>query len=123
VLDGEVLGKPEGDADAAAMLSRLAGRTHEVVTGFAAIVAGERRVEQGIAVTEVTLRPLTGIEIAEYVATGEPHDKAGAHAFQGYGRRLVSQVEGLKSNVIGLPLAPVVTAHTALGVARTLPAG
>lgn len=118
LLDGEVLGKPVDGADAADMLRRLAGRTHSVVSGFAAVVAGSGEARSGVAVTEVAIRELDDAEIAAYVATGESADKAGAYAFQGLGRRLVASVNGLKSNVVGLPLEPVVTALADLGVER-----
>jgi septum formation protein len=118
VLDGRVLGKPSDDEHAVAMLTMLAGRSHDVVSGFVALVPALERTEHGIVVTTVTMRELTAAEIAAYVATGEPHDKAGAYAFQGHGRRLVSRVEGLKSNVVGLPLEPIVAALSALDVPR-----
>lgn len=121
LLEGEVLGKPVDGADAAAMLRRLAGRTHSVVSGFAAIVAGSGEARSGLAVTEVTMRDLDDAQIAAYVATGEPADKAGAYAFQGVGRRLVAAVDGLKSNVVGLPLEPVLSALADLGVERRGP--
>lgn len=105
-LDDEVLGKPRDRDDAAAMLRRLAGRTHEVVTGVAVMrgpVSAVTRVS-----TAVTFRDLTDAEVAWYLGTGEPDDKAGAYGLQGAGAVLVSRVDGSDTNVIGLPLAETV---------------
>jgi septum formation protein len=103
VLDDRILGKPADDGDAAAMLAALAGRVHEVLTGVAVRHADREAV--GHAVTAVTFRPLTPAEIAWYVATGEPRDKAGAYGLQGAGAVLVERIDGSDTNVIGLPLA------------------
>ena len=104
-LDGQVLGKPASAQDARAMLRRLSGRTHEVITGLFLIhlPGGVTRVEH--ETTRVTFAPLTDEEIDAYVATGEPFDKAGAYAIQGRGGRYVTRVEGCYFNVVGLPLA------------------
>ena len=101
-LDGAVLGKPAGEADAARMLSALAGRTHHVYTGLT-VLRGER-VRTVSEETAVTFRPLTEGEIAAYVATGEPLDKAGAYGIQGYGALLVEGIRGDYYNVMGLPV-------------------
>lgn len=105
VVDGEVLGKPASDDDARRMLRRLAGRTHEVLSGVAVIRLpdGARRVEH--EVTQVTFAPLTDAEIAAYVASEEHRDKAGGYAIQGRGGTFVTRVEGCYFNVVGLPLA------------------
>ena len=107
VLDGEVLGKPASDDDARRMLRRLAGRTHEVITGVAVMrlpaAAGEQRIEH--EVTQVTFAPLTDADIAAYVASEEHRDKAGGYAIQGRGGTFVTRVEGCYFNVVGLPLA------------------
>lgn len=105
VIDGEVLGKPESDEHARSMLRRLAGRTHEVITGVAVIrlPSGERQVEH--EVTQVRFAPLTDEQIAAYVASGEHRDKAGGYAIQGRGGTFVTRVEGCYFNVVGLPLA------------------
>ncbi len=105
VIDGEVLGKPVSDADARRMLRRLAGRTHEVITGVAVLRLpdGEKRVEHEI--TLVTFAQLTDEDIAVYVASEEHRDKAGAYAIQGRGGIFVTRVEGCYFNVVGLPLA------------------
>ena len=101
-LDGAVLGKPAGEADAARMLSALAGRTHHVYTGLT-VLRGER-VRTVSEETAVTFRPLTEQEIAAYVRTGEPLDKAGAYGIQGYGALLVEGIRGDYYNVMGLPV-------------------
>ena len=104
VLDGRYLGKPRDAADAARMLRALSGRTHEVVTGLALVDARSGR-EQTLAVTtRVTMLDASDDEIAAYVATGEPLDKAGAYAVQGLGARLVARVDGCFTNVVGLPV-------------------
>ncbi|MGH9791998.1 MAG: Maf family protein [Candidatus Acidiferrales bacterium] len=105
VIDGEVLGKPESGEDARRMLRRLAGRTHEVITGVALVRLpdGERRVEH--EVTRVTFAPLSDAEIEAYVASEEHRDKAGGYAIQGRGGTFVTRVEGCYFNVVGLPLA------------------
>jgi len=104
VIDGEILGKP-GDADEArAMLERLAGRRHTVLSGVALIDGSTRRSAYGIARTEVRIAAMTPAEIAWYVATGEPMDKAGSYAIQGLGALFVEEVEGNYTNVVGLPI-------------------
>lgn len=105
VIDGEVLGKPSSDDGAQRMLRRLAGQTHEVITGVAVIrlPSGEMRVEH--EVTHVTFAPLTENEIAAYVASEEHRDKAGGYAIQGRGGTFVTRVEGCYFNIVGLPLA------------------
>ena len=102
VFDGHVLGKPAHPAEARAMLGRISGETHAVFTGVA--VAADGQVNSQVDRSLVTLLPLTELEIAGYVATGEPMDKAGAYALQGLGGVFVESVEGSPSNVIGLPL-------------------
>ena len=105
VIDGEVLGKPTDDDDAGRMLRRLSGRRHDVLTGIA-VVAGDRtatRVER----THVWVAELSSDDIAWYVASGEPRDKAGAYAIQGLAARFIPRIEGSYSNVVGLPVAAV----------------
>lgn len=115
VVDGTILGKPADAADAARMLRMLSGRVHEVITG-AAIVSGQSSVvsknnlpEVKVAseTTLVTMSELSDEEIREYVATGEPMDKAGAYAIQGRASRWIPRIEGDYSNVVGLPVALV----------------
>jgi septum formation protein len=102
VCDEAVLGKPASDADAAAMLRRLSGRTHEVVTGVCLIRGGE--VRSGVERTAVTFAALSDAEIAWYVATGEPRDKAGAYHVDGRGALFITRIDGSPSNVAGLPI-------------------
>jgi len=104
VLDGRYLGKPRDAADAARMLRALSGRTHEVVTGLALVDAPSGREETLAVTTRVTMLDASDDEIAAYVATGEPLDKAGAYAVQGLGARLVARVDGCFTNVVGLPV-------------------
>lgn len=102
VRDGALLGKPEDTDAARAMIRSLAGRSHEVITGVCVRTAHE---EHAIAVsTEVVFRALTDDEIAAYVSTGEPFDKAGGYGIQGEGGALVDTVRGSYTNVVGLPL-------------------
>ena len=103
VCDGEVMGKPADAEDAVRMLTLLAGRTHAVVTGIALIENATFRVAAEL--THVSMRTLLPQEIAEYVATGEPMDKAGAYAIQGYAARWIPRISGCYFNVVGLPLA------------------
>lgn len=105
VVDGQLLGKPIDAADAARMLRLLSGRQHEVITGVCLIVSGQASVA-----SETTLVRMSGIsekEIADYVAGGEPMDKAGAYAIQGIASRWIPGIEGDYSNVVGLPIALV----------------
>ncbi|MEX2550178.1 MAG: Maf family protein [Nitriliruptoraceae bacterium] len=102
VLGGEVLGKPRDREDAGRMLSTLSGRTHEVTSGIAVLRGRTRLIER--VTTRVTFRRLEEAEIAWYVETGEPADKAGAYGLQGAGAVLVSHLDGSDTNVIGLAL-------------------
>lgn len=105
VVDTDVLGKPVSQDDARSMLQRLSGRVHEVHTGLALLRSSgaEQRVVEEI--TRVHFAPLTEQEIEDYIATGEPFDKAGAYGIQGIGGRYVKRIEGCYFNVMGLPLA------------------
>jgi septum formation protein len=114
VCDGEVMGKPVDAADAARMLLLLSGRTHQVVTGVAAV--WDTKVEVASELTHVTMRTLSTQEVAQYVATGEPMDKAGAYAIQGYAARWIPRVRGCYFNVVGLPLALVSSMLEATGL-------
>ena len=105
VCEDEVLGKPSDASDAHRMLRLLAGRTHQVITGVC-ILAGDI-VETAAEVTYVTMNTVSDREIAAYVASGEPMDKAGAYAIQGYAARWIPRVHGCYFNVVGLPLALV----------------
>jgi septum formation protein len=116
VRDGVILGKPTDAADAAEMLRSLSGRSHQVVTGFA--VSGTRPTLARAVTTTVTFRPLSEAVIADYVATGEPLDKAGAYGIQGIGAMLVVAIEGSYTNVVGLPLVEVLDAIAEQGGPR-----
>jgi septum formation protein len=104
-LDNQILGKPSDTADAARMLHLLSGRTHRVITGIALVSATSTQVASES--TAVTFRPLTEDEIAAYIATREPMDKAGAYAIQGRAARWIPRIEGDYFNVVGLPIALV----------------
>lgn len=109
VRDGEILGKPANEAQARQMLTGLAGRAHQVVSGLALAEPGTGRVYSRHDMARVVFRRLADREIAEYVATGEPLDKAGAYGIQGMGGALVTRVEGDYHTVVGLPLSGLVT--------------
>lgn len=101
-LESSILGKPHSGEEAVHMLELLSGRTHQVYTGVTLIRDGAVLTQH--EATSVTFRALTPEEIAAYVATGEPGDKAGAYGIQGYGALLVERLEGDYFNVMGLPL-------------------
>jgi septum formation protein len=109
VCDGQVMGKPSDDADAARMLHLLSGRTHHVVTGVAVVWGAKSApaVEVAAELTQVTMRTLSPQEVSDYVASGEPMDKAGAYAIQGFAGRWIPRISGCYFNVVGLPLALV----------------
>lgn len=102
---GEILGKPSDAADAERMLRLLSGATHQVTTGVAVVTA--TGLETAAEVTHVTVLTLSDEEIAAYIASGEPMDKAGAYAIQGYAARWIPRIHGCYFNVVGLPLALV----------------
>jgi len=104
-LDNMILGKPADAVDAARMLRLLSGRTHRVMTGVAVVTA--ENVEVAAEVTAVRFLTLSDAEIVDYVASGEPMDKAGAYAIQGHAARWIPRIEGCYFNVVGLPLALV----------------
>lgn len=120
VLDGTVLGKPADDAEAAAMLRSLSGRDHTVLTGVH--VRCDGREAAAVEETVVRFRDLHDDEIEAYVATGEPHDKAGGYGIQGAGGMFVERIEGSDTNVVGLPLATVVRLAADVGI-TVLPSG
>lgn len=115
LCDNQILGKPADNADAARMLRSLSGRTHQVLSGYAILDRGTGENRAAAVTTRVTFRSLTDAEITGYIATGEPHDKAGSYAIQGLGAFMVSRIEGSYSNVVGLPLCEVVQALETLG--------
>jgi septum formation protein len=104
-LDNAILGKPADAEDAARMLRLLSGRTHRVITGVALVTA--KRTEVAAEVTAVRFLTLSDEEIAAYIATGEPMDKAGAYGIQGRAAKWIPRIEGCYFNVVGLPLALV----------------
>ena len=105
VIDDQILGKPVDPADAARMLRLLSGRTHRVITAVCLVVGG--RLSVASETTLVTMSEISGREIGDYVASGEPMDKAGAYAIQGLASRWIPGIEGDYSNVVGLPVALV----------------
>jgi septum formation protein len=108
--DGEILGKPTDLYDAGRMLELLSGRVHSVMTGLAAVETGKSgRCVSAIEITQVTFNVITPEEIADYIATDEPLDKAGAYAIQGYAARWIPRIEGDYSNVVGLPIARTIS--------------
>jgi septum formation protein len=104
-LDGEIFGKPSDAADARKMLAALAGRTHHVLTGIFLVRLPDGAARAAVESTSVTFATLSPGEIADYVAGGEPMDKAGGYAIQGVAGRYISRIEGCYFNVVGLPLA------------------
>jgi septum formation protein len=106
VCDGEAMGKPADAAEARRMLLQLSGRTHHVVTGVA-VAWAPGSTEVAAELTQVTMRTLSPQEVSDYVASGEPLDKAGAYAIQGYAGRWIPRISGCYFNVVGLPLALV----------------
>ncbi len=102
VLDGEILGKPQDRAHGMALLRRLTGRTHEVLSAVCVVDQGNEHT--ALSISRVTFSPLTETEIAQYWDTGEPADKAGAYAVQGKAAAFIERLEGSYSGVMGLPL-------------------
>src|SRR5260221_1095117 len=115
-LEGERIGKPDGPADAVAMLRRLAGRTHVVRTEVALVNAAGRGIHFGVR-SAVTMRPFDVPAVRAYVASGEPLDRAGAYAIQGRGGALVAPYDGCYTNIVGLPLCHTFFALRKAGVA------
>ncbi|GHU55643.1 Maf-like protein [Clostridia bacterium] len=105
VINGEILGKPKDITDAKRMLNLLSGKTHTVITGVAITVNG--RVSSFSETAYCTFYPLTENEIDEYIATGEPLDKAGAYGIQGKGALLIKSIEGDYYSIMGLPVARI----------------
>ena len=106
VSDGHIFGKPAGTADARRMLESLRGRTHAVLTGLAVVTRD--KISRGVEITQVQFNQVEDREITQYIASGEPLDKAGAYAIQGYAARWIPRIEGCYFNVVGLPIARVV---------------
>jgi len=106
--DATILGKPASPSEAHAMLRSLSGRSHRVLSGYAVFDRRRQLLRSAAVTTRVTFRSLNDVEIAGYIATGEPFDKAGGYAIQGIGAVLVRSIEGSYTNVVGLPLAEVI---------------
>lgn len=105
VSEGKILGKPKDTTDAHAMLSALSGRTHSVISGVTVMDTKSAKSESFYVETQVTFCELSDDEIAEYIASGEPMDKAGAYGIQGRGGKFVEKISGDYFNVVGLPLS------------------
>lgn len=105
VIDGQMLAKPEDKAEACRMLEKLSGRVHEVLTGICLRRGGQQRSDY--ASTRVWFHKMTADEIASYVASGEPMDKAGGYAIQGLASKYIDRIDGCYFNVVGLPVALV----------------
>lgn len=116
--DEAILGKPKNEADAAAMLRSLSGRRHRVLSGYAVVDRLSGNTVAGFVATTVRFKELTEEEIAGYIATGEPLDKAGAYAIQGIGAFMVLAIEGSYTSVVGLPLCEVVEVLERLGAVK-----
>ncbi len=121
VCQGEVLGKPVDQADARRMLEQLSGRTHQVLTGIAAI--SRRATVSEVEITQVFFDLIGEQEMTTYLASGEPLDKAGAYGIQGYAARWIPRIEGCYFNVVGLPLARTMEllAKVQEGVSEAIP--
>ncbi len=114
-LEGRVFGKPRSSEDARQTLEKLSGRTHSVVTGITLIRLPDAERRAFVEITNVHFATLSADEITYYLATGEPHDKAGSYAIQGYAGRFIPRIEGCYFNVVGLPLARLCRALAELG--------
>lgn len=115
-FEGQIMGKPHTPQEARRMLRALSGRTHFVITGYALVHLSARREIVHSVESRVTFKPLSLDDIDQYIATGEPLDKAGAYAIQGIGAALVASLDGDLSNVIGLPLDAVSADLASLGI-------
>jgi len=113
-FDGEIIGKPDDEAHACEILTRLSGKTHRVLTSVA--VADGDRIEHVRSISEVRFRDLSADEIQRYVASGEPMDKAGAYGLQGRAAIFVAEVKGSPSGIVGLPLCETAQLLKGFGV-------
>lgn len=117
VADGtQILGKPLNAAEAQAMLRQLQGRVHQVYTAITLLATQSGQITQDLAVTDVVMRPYTDSEIAAYVASGDPYDKAGSYAIQNQAFHPVARIDGCYANVVGLPLCHLTRSLARLGV-------
>jgi len=116
--DGMILGKPANPAEATEMLRALSGKSHRVLSGYAIIDREKKEIVADVVSTEVRFRKLTETEIAGYIATGEPMDKAGSYAIQGMGGVFVESINGSYNNVVGMPLCQVVQVLERMGAVK-----
>lgn len=107
VAQGKILGKPQDVREARRMLRLLSGKTHEVLTGVSMVALPDERALSHVESTRVHFLKLSGREIDEYIATGEPFDKAGAYGIQGVAGRFIDRIDGCYFNVMGLPISRV----------------
>src|SRR5690606_31268672 len=120
-LDGEMLGKPANDADALEMLRRLRGRTHQVYTGIALLNTATGQMVTGVSTTDVTMRNYDEREMRNYIASGDPFDKAGGYAIQNERFRPVARLKGCYTGVVGLPLCYLTNALKEMGIETKVP--
>ncbi len=116
VHKGKVLGKPQTEEGAVAMLKRLRANWHKVFTGYCILNVSKQIVYQDVAETKVFIKDLTNEEITNYVSTSEPFDKAGSYAVQGKGGYMVKEIKGSYTNVVGLPICEITDALLSLGI-------
>jgi MAF protein len=117
VADGDnILGKPNDDAHAEMMLKQLRSRNHQVYTAVTLLDTRDNRIEQILAITQVTMRDYSDAEIAHYIASGDPKDKAGSYAIQNADFRPVARIKGCYANVMGLPLCHLVVCLRRFGI-------
>lgn len=116
VISHKVLGKPKNEKEALAMLRRLSGHWHDVISAFCLLHQDKGAAYKRAVQSRVKIKRLNTAEIVSYVATGEPMDKAGAYAVQGIGAFLVEKIEGSYTNVVGLPLSELIEALQSLGI-------
>lgn len=116
VVDGEILGKPSDEGDAATMLNKISGHEHQVLTAFSIVKPPGEVLHSEIVATKVRVKTLAAHEIEGYIKTGEPMDKAGAYGIQGIGSFMVREIEGSYTNVVGLPLVELLQALGNLGI-------
>ncbi|MER3447242.1 MAG: septum formation inhibitor Maf [Blastocatellia bacterium] len=118
VIEGEILGKPKDEKEAMAMLEKISGKEHRVITGFSIIKPKADILYRKFAESRVKIKILAPWEIEGYIKTGEPMDKAGAYGAQGIGAFMIEEIHGSYTNVVGLSLAQVVDVLTRLGVLK-----
>lgn len=116
VIDGEILVKPENEADARSMLLKLSGKEHRVLTAFSILKASSEVLHSEVVETRVEVKNLAAHEIQGYIMTGEPMDKAGAYGIQGIGAFMIKGISGSYTNVVGLPLVELLEALKSQGI-------